>query len=162
VIEKLAAGDTKSWAGLRARLWPDADVDELARECRDFVAGIPMPTIFAVFVARDEGAGLSGFIELSIRPFSDGCDAMPVPYVEAWYVVPEARRTGVGRALMAAAEGWARARGFTELASDTEVDNAGSLRAHEQCGFVELERQIKLRKSLAYHACPKSSRAESR
>jgi aminoglycoside 6'-N-acetyltransferase I len=149
MIEKLVVGDTEPWAALRARLWPDADADELARECREFVAGTPMPTVVAVFVARDEGAGLSGFIELSIRPFSDGCDSMPVPSVEAWYVVPEVRRTGVGRALMMAAEEWARARGFTELASDTEITNVASLHAHERCGFSEVERLIKLRKPLA-------------
>jgi aminoglycoside 6'-N-acetyltransferase I len=148
-IDAFDPSDTEQWAMLRARLWPDADPDELMRECRAFAAGMPMPTVFAVFVARDDAAGLTGFIELSVRPFSDGCDSMPVPHVEAWYVDPGVRRAGVGRALMVAAEEWARARGFTELASDTEVTNVMSLHAHERCGFSEVERLIKLRKPLA-------------
>lgn len=90
-----------------------------------------------------------GFIELAVRPFADGCDSAPVPHVEGWYVEPGARGRGTGRALMDAAEGWARERGFVELASDTEVHNDGSLAAHMRCGFVETERLIKFRKSLS-------------
>jgi aminoglycoside 6'-N-acetyltransferase I len=77
---------------------------------------------------------------------------MPVPHVEGWYVEPDARGKGVGRALMRRAEEWSTARGHTELASDTEIDNMASLRAHERCGFEEVERLIKLRKPLARSA----------
>ena len=73
---------------------------------------------------------------------------MPVVHIEGWYVEPTARGRNVGRALMHAAEEWARVRGFSELASDTEIGNEASLSAHERCGFQEVERRIKLRKSL--------------
>lgn len=43
---------------------------------------------------------------------------------------------------------WARERGFTELASDTEVENDLSLAAHLRFGFFETERLIKFRKPL--------------
>ena len=59
-------------------------------------------------------------------------------YVEGWFVVPDARRRGVGRALLAAAERWARAQGSRELASDTEADNEVSAAAHEALGFEEV------------------------
>ncbi len=107
-----------------------------------------MPTIAAVFLADDETTPL-GFIELAVRSFSDGCESMPVPHVEGWYVEPSARGRGIGRALMQAAEGWARDRGFTELASDTEPWNERSIAAHARCGFRETERLVKFRKSLA-------------
>ena len=133
---------------MRAKLWPLTDSVELASEANDFAAGADVPTIDAVFIAERDGCAI-GFLELSLREFADGCDSMPVPYVEGWYVDPMARGKGLGRALMGAAEAWSIERGFTELASDTEIENEASLRAHERCGFEEMERLIKLRKQLS-------------
>lgn len=132
MIRAFAPADTDAWAALRAELWPHS-----------------IPNVTAVFVAESDARVPVGFLELALRSFSDGCDSMPVPHVEGWYVEPGARGQGVGRALMRAAEEWSKTRGFTELASDTELDNAASLRAHEACGFSEVERLIKLRKPLA-------------
>jgi aminoglycoside 6'-N-acetyltransferase I len=143
------ADDAATWAMLRHRLWPHADPDELVAETRAFIPGTATPLIAAAFFAEDSSEHkVLGFIELSIRPFADGCDSRPVPYVEGWYVEPAARKAGVGRALMNAAEAWARDLGFSELASDTEIENAISLAAHLRCGFVETERLVNLRKAL--------------
>lgn len=133
---------------MRARLWPDAGAAELAAEARAFVGGKAAPTLDEAFIAEDRAAAPIGFLELAVRAFSDGCTSMPVPHIEGWYVEPSARGNGAGRRLMEAAEAWARARGFSELGSDTEVHNEGSLRAHEACGFAEVERLIKFRKGL--------------
>ena len=48
----------------------------------------------------------------------------------------------------AAAEDWARAGGYSELASDTELDNEAGRLAHAGCGFQEVGRAVKFRKSL--------------
>ncbi|MGZ3498278.1 MAG: GNAT family N-acetyltransferase [Vulcanimicrobiaceae bacterium] len=74
---------------------------------------------------------------------------MPIPHIEGWYVEPSARGNGVGRRLMSAAEIWASSLGFKEIASDTEIHNEASLRAHQACGFEEVDRLIKFRKALA-------------
>lgn len=133
---------------MRTRLWPDADRDELAREAQSYVGG--SETILdAVLVAEDEASNPVGFVEITIRAFSDGCDSMPVPHVEGWYVEESVRGRGVGRALMRAAEDWARARGFTELASDSELDNPAAQSAHAHCGFEEVDRIVKFRKVLS-------------
>ena len=58
------------------------------------------------------------------------------------------RGSGVGRALIAAAEQWARDRQYTELASDALLDNTGSYAAHRALGFEEVERAIHFRKAL--------------
>jgi aminoglycoside 6'-N-acetyltransferase I len=105
------------------------------------------PYIAAAFIAAVDGTP-AGFIELNLRPYAEGCESSPVPHIEGWYVVDEARHKGVGRALMAAAEQWARDRGFTELTSDTTDAYPLSLRAHLANGFVEVERLIALRKKL--------------
>jgi aminoglycoside 6'-N-acetyltransferase I len=87
-------------------------------------------------------------LELELRSVAEGCDGSPVPYVEAWYVAPEMRRRGAGRALIEAAREWARERGYRELASDTELSNEVSARAHQALGFEEVERAIHFRLAL--------------
>ena len=149
MIRPIQPRDSGAWAALRARLWPEANPKALAEEAREFAAGSAVPGLTAVFFAEDDAAVPLGFLELSVRAFSDGCDSMPVPHVEGWYVEPQVRGKGVGRRLIESAERWARAHGFTEIASDTEISNEASLRAHTRCGFDEVERLIKFRKSLA-------------
>jgi aminoglycoside 6'-N-acetyltransferase I len=61
-----------------------------------------------------------------------------VAYLEGWYVLPESRRNGVGRALVEAAEDWARDQGCSEFASDTDVANAQSTSAHVAVGFEDV------------------------
>ena len=133
---------------MRKRLWPEIDASGLARDVHAFFASARVPALDAAFIAEDEGARPIGFLELSIRPFSDGCDSMPVPHVEGWYVEVDARNRGIGRALLRAAEEWAKERGFRELASDTEVKNLDSQHAHMTCGFEEVDRLVKFRKKL--------------
>jgi len=89
-----------------------------------------------------------GFIELSIRPHAEGCTSDRVAFVEGWFVEAGHRGRGVGAALMAAAEEWARARQCTELASDTQTFNEESIAAHNALGFEEVERLVCFRKSL--------------
>ena len=71
-----------------------------------------------------------------------------IGYLEAWYVDPEWRQKGVGRALVEAAEEWARAQGCTEMASDTMEDYPLSPAAHAQLGYEEVARDIYFRKEL--------------
>ncbi|MBA4097160.1 MAG: aminoglycoside 6'-acetyltransferase [Rhodospirillum sp.] len=133
---------------MRAALWPDANVDELRLEvARYFVAhGEPLLP-YCVFVAEAD-CKIVGMLELSLRPYADGCDSSPVPFVEAWYVAPEARRQGIGGALVRAAEQSAIAEGYTEMASDALLENTISERAHAALGFEEVERAIRFRKTL--------------
>jgi aminoglycoside 6'-N-acetyltransferase I len=146
-IRAVGSADAATWTMLRSRLWRSADADELAAEARAFLEGATVPTIAAVFIA-EEGTTALGFLELAVRSFSDGCESMPVPHVEGWYVEPSARGKGIGGALMDSAEAWARDHGFTELASDTEPWNERSIAAHARCGFRETERLVKFCKTL--------------
>jgi aminoglycoside 6'-N-acetyltransferase I len=147
MVRAVVDSDIDAWAAMRARLWPDAEPGELAAEAQRFIAGLSVIGLTVVFIAVDTRGPL-GFLELSVRAFSDGCESTPVPHIEAWYVEPHVRRTGLGRALMRSAETWACQNGFTELASDAEINNGPSLHAHLACGFDEVERLIKFRKPL--------------
>jgi len=122
-------------AGRRAR-WPEASVEEHAGEIEEFLSGRSAEPL-AVLVAADETGSLVGFAELSIRPFAEGCDSSRVAYLEGWFVAAAARRRGVGRRLVEAAEAWARAQGCRELASDSSPGNTASLAAHRAVGFAD-------------------------
>jgi aminoglycoside 6'-N-acetyltransferase I len=148
-VRLVQPGDRDEWLRLLLGLYPDSSVDDHAEDVDGFLAGLPAgtPPPAAVFVcARPEG-GLAGVLELSVRDYAEGCSG-PTPYVESWYVDPDVRGLGVGARLVAAAETWAREHGYTELASDTELENHGSLRAHRALGFEEVERAIHFRKPL--------------
>jgi aminoglycoside 6'-N-acetyltransferase I len=139
--------DAGAWCGMRAALWPDEDADELRREAEAYFRAAD-PRLAAVFIGIDHAQRAVGMLELSLRPYADGCTGSPVPYVEAWYVAEQARGQGIGRALMDAAERWALDQGYDEMASDVLIANAPSLRAHGALGFDEVERAIHLRKDL--------------
>jgi aminoglycoside 6'-N-acetyltransferase I len=101
-----------------------------------------------VIVADAGDKKLAGFLEASIRPFVEDCESDNVGYLEGWFVDPEFRRRGLGRALVAAAETWARSRGASEMASDAEIGNEPSLKAHTRLGYEETSRLVHLRKEL--------------
>jgi aminoglycoside 6'-N-acetyltransferase I len=129
--------DATAWLQLRHALWPDCSEAEHRTEIDRFFAGEAREPL-AVILA-DDGAGCPvGFAELSIRAYAEGCRSDRVAYLEGWFVVPNARRRGVGRALIVAAEEWGRAQGCGEFASDAEPDNELSAAAHRALGFVEV------------------------
>lgn len=148
-IRPIEARDRDVWVAMRLALWRHAVLGELAEEAALYFAKPDqrMNPMF-VFVA-ERGGEIIGMIELSLRSRAHGCASSPVPYIEGWFVILEARRQGVGRALVGAAEDWARAHGFREIASDVQLKNQVSEAAHKSLGFEEVERAILFRKSLA-------------
>ena len=100
------------------------------------------------FVCEADDGQLLGFIELRIRDYAEGSSSFKVPFVEGWYVRPDSRRRGLGAALMAEAEAWAKESGYSELASNTELGNALADAAHKALGFDEIERTINYLKKL--------------
>jgi aminoglycoside 6'-N-acetyltransferase I len=149
-VRPATKADAEAWLAMRMALWTDANVEELRLEVgRYFVAhGEPLLP-HRVFIAETDGK-IVGMLELSLRPYADGCDSSPVPFIEAWYVADHARRSGIGGALMNAAEQWAIDNGYTELASDALLENIDSERAHKAVGFEEVERAIRFRKVLKH------------
>jgi aminoglycoside 6'-N-acetyltransferase I len=146
-VRLVTAADRDRWIAMRADLWPDADRLELASEADAHLRGQGF-LLETVLVACDERDAPIGFAEMSLRQYAEGCSTTPVGYLEAWYVTDAWRRRGVGRALVAAAEDWARGRGCREFASDALLDNAASAAAHASLGFEEVERIRCFRKAL--------------
>jgi len=132
-IRRLHASDTAEHVRMRVALWPDEDVRDLASESATMRADPNQ----VVFVAERDDGRLGGMIEARLRPFAYGADSQPCAFVEGWWVAADPRPTGLGRALIAAVENWARERGFHELGSDALLDNLVSHQAHRALGFEE-------------------------
>ena len=126
--------DARGWSLLRHALWPDESPEELAHEAEAFFSG-GETMLRAVLVAETERGELLGFAELSLREYAEDCRTSPVAFLEGWYVIPSARRKGIGRALVTEAEAWGRSQGCREFASDTTLDNTTSAAAHMALGF---------------------------
>jgi aminoglycoside 6'-N-acetyltransferase I len=144
LIRKTTPADFEEWLRMRLALWPD----DTAAAHRAEMQVIAVDPANANFMAVKPDGALCGFLEAGIRKYAEGCDTSPVGYIEGWYVDEDQRLTGVGAALVRAAEDWARQIGCTEIASDCLLDNDISLRAHTALGYAEVERLIHFRKSL--------------
>jgi aminoglycoside 6'-N-acetyltransferase I len=131
---------------MRDVLWPEETAKTHETDIADFQAN---PTTQVVFVVDRENGLLGGFLETGTRNYADGCETSPVGYIEGWYVDPDLRQAGWGRALVEAAEAWARSCGYAEMASDCLLENEVSLKAHIALGYQEVGRAIQFRKSLA-------------
>src|SRR5258705_12680914 len=139
--------DRAEWLRMRQSLWPNPDP---AAQIADMDVWLAHPDTTVLVVPRCGGAnaGLAGFAEVGTRSVAESCETSPVAYLEGWYVDPDMRRQGVGAALVRAAEEWARVKGLQEFASDTQLANTGSQRAHVALGFAEVERLVAYRKVL--------------
>ncbi len=122
---------------MRKCLWESASIEEHARDLEAFFAGHAREPL-AILVAEDGTGEIVAFCELSIRAYAESCSTDRVGYLEGWYVAPTARRKGIGRALVQAAEEWARNQGCTEFGSDAEAENQVSAAAHKALGFQEV------------------------
>lgn len=137
-------------ARMCALLWPDGSFEEHRREVAEklaYEAGSRPPV--AIFVAEPGDGSLCGFLEVGLRSHADGCDTRrPVGFIEGWFVEEYARGKGVGRAMVSAAESWAREQGCAEMASDTWIDDEVSQRAHEALGYEVVDKCVHYRKRL--------------
>lgn len=128
----------KDWADLSARLFTDRTSEEMDRACHEFLT-----TKKEIgFLYRLNNIAV-GYMNLSIRnDYVNGTDTSPVAFVEAVYILPEYRRQGIAKELIAYAEKFAKDNGMKQLASDCPIENTVSERFHKSCGFAERERVI--------------------
>jgi aminoglycoside 6'-N-acetyltransferase I len=143
-IRAIERRDAAEWLRMRTTLWPS---DDHAAEIEEHLRSGGSELLAIVFVAERPN-GLAGFIEIGLRPYAEGCESSPVPFIEGWYVDDDVRRTGVGAALVKMAENWARNNGYPEIASDVELENDVSIAAHNAIGYEEVTRLACFRRAL--------------
>jgi uncharacterized protein len=131
---------------MRELLWPSVPGEHEREIGAHFLEANPSVEVLLAF---DDNGRAVGFAELSIRSHAEACLTRNVAYLEGWFVREEARGRGVGAALVRAAEDWGRKRGCREFASDTNIANEASVKAHKSLGFEEVDRIVCFRKALA-------------
>jgi len=142
-IRRMAETDRDRWQEMRRELWPaESDVSH-ATMMRQILAGDDA----WAFIAEANNDRHAGFAEMAIRPYANGCESVPVPFLEGIWVEPQFRRQGVAAQLIRHIETFVIARGFREIGSDALLDNKISHAAHEAWGFRETERVVYFRKT---------------
>jgi aminoglycoside 6'-N-acetyltransferase I len=121
---------------MRRVLWEDCLDEQQVRAMEEILVSDSEE----VFVAERTGGGQCGFVEVAVRPWAIGCLARPIGYIEGWFVDENARRQAIGRALVGAAENWARSKGCRQMASDADLGNTVSHQAHGALGYEETTR----------------------
>jgi aminoglycoside 6'-N-acetyltransferase I len=145
IVRRYTPADHPEWLRMRLALWPEAGTETQDAE---MTAWLARSDAIVLVAPRTGNTGLVGFAEVGTRSAADGCETSPVAYLEGWYVDADMRRQGIGAALVHAAEAWARERGLREFASDAELENTESQRAHVALGFREVERSVLYLKTL--------------
>ena len=125
---------------MRRSLWPDSSDDHL-QEINKFFSNDSKDVVEALVLERT-GNKLGGFIEINVRNYAEGSNSKNVPHIEGWYIDEGIRNCGHGKALMDAAEKWAIANGFNELASDSGLENIHGIAVHKALGFTEVGRGV--------------------
>ncbi|MDQ3130890.1 MAG: GNAT family N-acetyltransferase [Acidobacteriota bacterium] len=145
IVRPLRENDIGEWFRLRKMLWDESSEAEHKAEMMDIYEHTETQLVLVAEVGDDL---LGGFLEASIRPFVEDCHSDHVGYLEGWFVEEKYRRYGIGRRLVSEAEKWAKRKGATEMASDAEIGNEMSLKAHQNLGYQETSRLVHLRKDL--------------
>ena len=104
----------------------------------------------AMFLAHDEDKPV-GVAHVSLRSQrSKSAEGSPSGYLEAVFVELDYRRKGIGSNLVYECRKWAVRRDCSEIASDSELDNADSYKFHMSIGFQEVSRKVHFTSELTY------------
>ena len=125
------------------------DHDGPARE-REYMLDVLSDESYALFVAEGQGpsqAAILGFVQVAIQ------DTPPIPLlvprrvarVENLGVRKDARRAGIGRALMDHAQRWAEKSGATEIDLNVHEFNQVAISFYHSLGYATSSRRMSKR-----------------
>jgi ribosomal protein S18 acetylase RimI-like enzyme len=104
-----------------------------ARVLESVLSGPPPKT--AVFIAETEDGAPHGFIHLNVE--TDYYTQEEFGHISDIVVAPDGEGHGVGRALMAAGENWARDRGYRLMTLNVFTTNSRARGLYEKLGYGE-------------------------
>ena len=110
--------DRESWLHIRRTIWPQASP---SAHGRDIDAGFARQD-GRWFVVVEEDSNPVAYLECRLSPAQDGGEGS-TGRIEAWYIQPNNRAGGVGRALIKFLRAWFRVRGCESL--EVHQDLAG-------------------------------------
>ncbi|MFC1795972.1 GNAT family N-acetyltransferase [Pseudomonadota bacterium] len=113
------------------RIFYEQDSDRVA--CRYFLQERLQKNESVIFAARSDSRELIGFTQLYCSFCS--VEMKPLVYLYDLFVIPGARRSGVARALMAAAKQFAQDHGAGRLQLETAITNTQAQALYEDLGW---------------------------
>lgn len=113
------------------------EVPKPLAQVRDFLAARLRAADSAIFIARDDHGTALGFVQL--YPLFASLMLQPSWLLSDLYVSEQARRLGVGEALMNAARAHAEANGACGLQLETAKSNLPGQALYERLGYVRDE-----------------------
>lgn len=137
-IKPLTSHTLKAFVDLVLELWPDCTFDE---ELENYTRLLESANDIC-YLAKVNQAYVA-FVHVSCRyDYVEGATELPVAYIEGIYVKPPYRKQGIANKLIRRSEEWAKQKGLTQIASDTEIANKTSIDFHKKAGFDEVERIV--------------------
>ncbi len=97
------------------------------------------------YFIQDDTFSQIGMVELSSRNIVDGCLTSPVAYLEGLYLLEAFRNQGIGSQVIQTVIDHCKQLGFSELATDTELNNVKAQNFYIQQGFEETDRIVEFR-----------------
>ena len=143
-VRRISPGEGETLRAIRLRALADAPLafgSTHAREAaypperwRDWAeassAGGGQAFFFAVDETSGAPVGLASGVIWEAEP--------ETAHLYAMWVAPEARGQGVGAALVAAVEGWARGKGYMRMGLGVTSTNEPAIRLYTRMGFIDL------------------------
>jgi len=124
-------------------LWNDITDEDITEITNEHLSG---KEFIFLYQRNDE---IIGFINTSIRnDYVPGCTDDGVAYIEGIYVCKAYRRNQVAIQLVNHSIAFFKSRGFTEIASDSLIENEVSQFWHKAMGFREVERCVHFIKTI--------------
>ena len=128
-------------AGVPRPAWHDLPAMEGFQDRHMAASFEPVEGSSTVIACSEDGRRL-GYIHL--RPGRDGVTDEACGYISLLAVAKDAEGSGVANHLMAAAEDWARSRGYRLLSLDVFADNRRAVDFYRRKGFeTETHRMVK-------------------
>lgn len=125
-------------AQMLLQLWQEHTLEEMLETAGEYIGGEETVALLAM-----EGEEAVGIALCSLRhDYVEGTEGSPVGYLEGICTREAYRGKGIAKALLVAAQAWAKEKGCREFASDCELDNTESLQFHLACGFEVANRII--------------------
>jgi ribosomal protein S18 acetylase RimI-like enzyme len=113
---------------------PGRDAGQIAAtDLQTIAAAIDARTAETALLTAEHDGSIVGFIH--VKTVTDYYTQQPIGHVSDIVVASRAEGRGVGRALIAAAEDWARSRGYTWMQLNVLVGNTAARSLYEQLGY---------------------------
>ena len=132
------------WKRMRGELYASLDDEFHLKEMEEISQRTDWICRFIVNAEKE----IIGLLELSSRNVVDGCLSSPVAYLEGLYLEPGHRGRGYGCSVLEKVVNWCRQNGFSELATDTELNNAAAQAFYTSFGFEEQDRVVVFRMAI--------------